>query len=206
MNTPTKITIVRIILTPLMVFFYLADFIPYNLGKLFAFICLLAGVFSDFLDGYLARKNNQVTNLGKFLDPIADKLLATTAIVLLITGVNPAIPTIVGIIFMFFNLQRDYMITGFRQIGQLKGIIIPADRLGKIKAIFLYFTLSLSMFYAYIRELSFGSNETLYLIYTILMYTFISLTCLFMVISEIGYVVKNPNVLKDEPKNNKDNS
>jgi len=196
MNTPTKITVVRILLTPLMLFLYLADFIPYGLGKLFATIILALGVFSDFLDGYLARKNNQVTNLGKFLDPIADKLLATTAIVLLITGCNPAIPTIAGIIFMFFNLQRDYMITGFRQIGQLKGIIIAADKLGKWKAIFLYLTLIFAMLYAYLRELAFAT-EAFNNICTVIILVLIGITCLFMVISEVGYVVKNPEVLKD---------
>ena len=200
MNTPTKITMVRIMLTPLMLFFYLADFIPYNLGKLFAFICFFGGVMTDFLDGYLARKNNQVTNLGKFLDPIADKLLVTTCMVLLITGANPVIPTITGIIFMFFNLQRDYMITGFRQIGQLKGIIVASDIPGKLKAILQYITLNICMFYAYIRELSWGADHTLHIVYLIVMYSFIVLTCLFMIISEVNYVIKNPNVLKDEPK------
>ncbi len=199
MNTPTKITVVRIFLTPIMLFLYLADFIPNGLGKLFAFIILIAGVLSDFLDGHLARKNNQVTNLGKFLDPIADKLLATTAIILLITGANPVIPTIVGIVFMFVNLQRDYMITGFRQIGQLRGIIIAADRLGKIKQIFLYITLGAGMLFAYLRELSFASLE-FNNICTIVLYVFIGLTCLFMIISEIGYVVNNPTVLKEDNK------
>ncbi len=199
MNTPTKITVFRIVLTPIMLFLYLADFIPYGLGKLFATIVLTLGVFSDFLDGYLARKNNQVTNLGKFLDPIADKLLATTAILLLITGANPAIPTIVGIIFFFFNLQRDYMITGFRQIGQLKGIIIAADKLGKIKAILLYLTIIFAMLYSYLRELAFAT-ETFCQVCTIIIYVLIGISCLFMVISEVGYVVNNPDVLKENEK------
>ena len=205
MNTPTKITVARIIFTPIMLFLYLADFIPYGLGKLFALIILIAGVLSDFLDGYLARKNNQVTNLGKFLDPIADKLLATTAIVLLITGNNPVIPTIAGIIFMFFNLQRDYVITGFRQIGQLKNIIIAADRWGKNKQIALYITLSAGMLLAYLREFSFATLQFIN-IYTIVMYVLIGITCLLMVISEIGYFVNNPAVLREaKPAENIDN-
>ena len=199
MNTPTKITVARIIMTPIMLFMYLADFIPFGLGKLFALILLIAGVLSDFLDGYLARKNNQVTNLGKFLDPIADKLLATTAIVLLITGSYPVIPTIAGIIFMFVNLQRDYVITGFRQIGQLKNIIIPADRWGKNKQIALYATLGAGMLLAYLRELPFATIEFIN-IYTIVIYVLIGITCALMVVSEIGYFVNNPTVLKSSKK------
>lgn len=199
MNTPTKITVARIILTPLMLFFFLADFIPYNLGKLFACIILTLGVFSDFLDGYLARKNNQVTTLGKFLDPIADKLLATTAITLLIVGADPVIPTLIGVIFSFFNLQRDFMITGFRQIGQIKGIIVPSDKLGKMKAVFLYATLIFSMLYSYLREFAFAT-DTFKLVCTIIIYVLIGISCLYMLISEIGYVKANPDVLKENKK------
>ncbi len=196
MNTPTKITFTRILLMPVMVFFYLADFIPYNLGKLFALIILIAGIFTDFLDGYLARKNNQVTNMGKFLDPLADKLLAATAITLLITGTNPVIPTIAGVIFMFINLQRDYVITGFRQMGQLKNIIIAADKLGKIKAIVLYITLSFGLLIAYLRYFAFmtGSVAT---VFNIILYVLIGITSALMIISEITYIAKNPDVLKD---------
>ncbi|MBE5735102.1 MAG: CDP-diacylglycerol--glycerol-3-phosphate 3-phosphatidyltransferase [Clostridiales bacterium] len=202
MNTPTKITVARIIMTPIMLFMYMADFIPFGLGKLFALILLIAGVLSDFLDGYLARKNNQVTDLGKFLDPIADKLLATTAIVLLITGANPVIPTIAGIIFMFINLQRDYVITGFRQIGQLKGIIIAADRWGKNKQIALYITLGAGMLLAYLRTFAFATIEFVH-IYTIVLYALIGITCLLMIISEVGYIVNNPTVLRSTKKDDK---
>lgn len=200
MNTPTKITVARIIITPLVLFFYLADFIPYGLGKLFACILLTIGVFSDFLDGYLARKNNQVTNLGKFLDPIADKLLATTAITLLITGADPVIPTVVGVLFSFFNLQRDFMITGFRQIGQLKGLIIASDKLGKMKAVFLYATIIFGMLVAYLKNFAFA-NDTFNLVCLIILYVLIGVSCLYMLLSEIGYVVRNPEVLKEsKPK------
>ena len=203
MNTPTKITVVRILITPLMLFFYLADFIPYGIGKLIACILLTLGVFSDFLDGYLARKNNQVTDLGKFLDPIADKLLATTAITLLIVGANPVIPTVIGVIFSFFNLQRDFMITGFRQIGQIKGIIVPSDKLGKMKAVYLYGTLIFGMLYAYLRGFAFA-NDTFNIICMVIIYVFMGMACLYMLISEIGYVVKNPDVLRERKAEDKD--
>jgi len=197
MNLPTKITMARIILTPLMIFFYLADFIPYNLGKLIALIILVVAVGSDFLDGYIARKYNMVTDMGKFLDPIADKLLATSAILLLITGDIPVISAIPGIIFMFMNLQRDYVITGFRQIGQLKNIIIAADRMGKNKAIALYTTIIFGMLVGYLRYFAFVTTNVLYA-FNIVIYVLIGITCLFMILSEVNYIVKNPEVLKEK--------
>ncbi len=196
MNTPTKITFVRILLTPLMFFFYFADFIPYNLGKLFAFVTLLIACTTDFLDGYIARKYNMVTDMGKFLDPIADKLLATTALLLLIIGSDPVIPTIIGSIYFFMNLQRDYVITGFRQIAQLKGLVIAADKPGKLKAIFLYSSLNVAMFYSYIRVFDFAQG-LFGQIYMGVLYALIVLAVLFMIISEINYFVKNPTVLKE---------
>ena len=197
MNTPTKITVARIIITPLVLFFYLADFIPFGIGKLISCILLTVGVFSDFLDGYLARKNNQVTTLGKFLDPIADKLLATTAITLLITGADPVIPTVVGVLFSFFNLQRDFMITGFRQIGQIKGLIIASDKLGKMKAVFLYATIIFGVFVAYLKSFDNIANGTFDIVTLTILYVLIGISCLYMLLSEIGYVVKNPDVLKE---------
>jgi len=81
LNIPTRLTIVRIILIPLFVALYLIDF-PYN-GVAAVAVFMIAS-FTDFLDGYLARKWNQVTSLGKFLDPIADKMLVMCALVALL--------------------------------------------------------------------------------------------------------------------------
>ena len=89
MNTPNKITLTRILMLPLIVFFYLATFIPY--GRLVAAILFVVACLTDFLDGYLARKNNQVTTLGKFFDTIADKMLIMTGL-LLVT----AVPVLLG--------------------------------------------------------------------------------------------------------------
>ena len=97
---------------------------------------------------------------------------------------------------MFINLQRDYVITGFRQMGQLKNIIIAADKLGKIKAIVLYITLSFGLLIAYLRYFAFmtGSVAT---VFNIILYVLIGITSALMIISEITYIAKNPDVLKD---------
>lgn len=81
MNTPNKITLTRILMLPLIVFFYLATFIPY--GRLVSAVLFVVACLTDFLDGYLARKNNQVTTLGKFFDSIADKMLIMTGLILI---------------------------------------------------------------------------------------------------------------------------
>ena len=82
MNTPNKISLSRLCLIPLIVFFYLATFIPY--ARLVSALLFIVACLTDFVDGHLARKNNQVTNLGIFLDSIADKVLVMTAMILIV--------------------------------------------------------------------------------------------------------------------------
>ena len=195
-NLPNKITIVRICLLPLIIFFYLAEFIgPWS--KFVAFALFLIACLTDMLVGYIARKYDLVTDFGKFLDPIADKLLATTGLVLLITGENPIFPTIIGIIFMFIMIQRDYVVTGLRQLGQLKGVIIQADKVAKIKANFLYFTLNAGMFLAFLFELG-GLTSDFIEIARYVIYGFATLTCCLIVLSEIVYLMNNAKVFKND--------
>ena len=98
MNIPNKITITRIIMMPIFIALFLLDF-PYS--KFIALGIFILAAASDALDGYIARKYNLVTNLGKFLDPIADKLLCTTGLLLMIVGDTPIIPNPFGIICVF---------------------------------------------------------------------------------------------------------
>src|SRR5574344_1439894 len=84
MNLPNKITMIRIILIPFMLFFYLASFIPDGWGKIIALVIFIGAASTDMLDGHVARKYNLVSDLGKFLDPIADKLLVTSALLLVV--------------------------------------------------------------------------------------------------------------------------
>ena len=141
MTLPNKISIFRIILIPVIVAVWVLPYtqlgieLPvYHVGIVTLplkniIVCALfaIGSFSDFLDGYLARKNNQVTTFGKFIDPIADKCLTTTLFVLLATdGYIPAIPVIV-------MLWRDTIVDGVRMIANGKGVVMSAGILGKIK-------------------------------------------------------------------------
>lgn len=126
MNLPNKLTLLRIFLVPILVFFLVYS--PSRWMHLVAALIFLAASMTDVIDGYIARKRGQVTTLGKLLDPIADKLLVTSALISLVDlGVvhAPAAMLIIG---------REIAVTGLRGIAAANGIVISASDKGKIKA------------------------------------------------------------------------
>lgn len=143
MNVPNILTVIRVIFVPIIV---LVMFFPYaqmdiviptyhignvSISLLNIIVCVLFVIASitDFVDGYLARKHNLITTFGKFLDPIADKLLVNTLfIVVAVFGIVPAIPVIVMI-------WRDTIVDGLRMIAMEKGKVVPAGMLGKLKTV-----------------------------------------------------------------------
>lgn len=124
MNIPNSLTILRIILVPIFVFFLLVR-LPY--GDYLAALVFTVAALTDSLDGYLARKWKQVTKLGIILDPVADKLLITAALVSLVE--LGQIPGWIVIII----LGREFAVSGLRAVKAEEGVIIPASILGKIK-------------------------------------------------------------------------
>lgn len=123
MNLPNKLTTLRIILVPVFIIFYLMGL---NTAAVIVFI---AASITDYLDGYLARKNDLVTDYGKIMDPLADKLLVTSALVCMVqTWVVPAWMVII-------ILAREFLITGLRAVAAGKGIVIAAAWSGKIKTV-----------------------------------------------------------------------
>ena len=127
MNLPNKITIFRVLMIPVFVFFLLFEDLPgFNFIALGVFI---VASFSDFLDGHIARKYNLVTTFGKFMDPLADKILVCTALIILIEFNK--IPAVVVAIIM----ARDFIISGFRTIAADKGVVIAAGWTGKVKTV-----------------------------------------------------------------------
>ncbi|WP_270181900.1 CDP-diacylglycerol--glycerol-3-phosphate 3-phosphatidyltransferase [Alkalihalobacillus sp. CinArs1] len=136
MNLPNKITVSRIFLIPVFLLFLLA---PLPLGEteiagtlisnsqLIAAIIFIVASVTDWVDGYIARKHNLVTNLGKFLDPLADKLLVTSAFVSLVElGSAPAW-------IVVFILSREFAVTGLRLVAASEGEVLAASNLGKLK-------------------------------------------------------------------------
>jgi len=126
MNIPNSLTLFRIFLIPVFVIVLVLN-VPY--GDLLAAIIFIAAALTDSLDGYLARKYKQITKLGIILDPIADKLLITAALICLVQ-----LDRIQGWIAIVI-LGREFAVSGLRSVKAEEGIIIPASKLGKFKTI-----------------------------------------------------------------------
>lgn len=142
MNLPNKITLCRIILIPFMLiiplFHISTTFLGINVGNLIILAIFLIASITDFWDGYLARKHNLVTDFGKFLDPIADKLLVVTALIMLVE--MDMIPSWIPIII----IAREFMVSGIRMIAAGKGNVIAASWYGKVKTVSQMIAISLA--------------------------------------------------------------
>ena len=175
MNLPNKLTILRIIMVPFFVFFLLTD-VAGPANKWIALVLFAAASLTDLLDGKIARKYNLVTNFGKFMDPLADKLLVCSAMICLIEmGKLPAWVVIIII-------GREFIISGFRLVASDNGIVIAASYWGKFKTVF-----QMIMIIVMIADLG-GVFD---MIGTILMWIALALT----IISLLDYVLKNKQVL-----------
>lgn len=158
MNLPTKLTISRIIFTIMIIVLFLFPFYQMNLefpmwaldlGEVIEIdsryiiggILFIIASLTDFLDGYLARKNNQVTDFGKFVDAIADKVLVNS--VLIIFAVEGVISPIIPVVIIF----RDTIIDSIRMLASNKGVVIAAGKAGKLKTACMMVGLSLVFFY-----------------------------------------------------------
>ncbi|MDR3091117.1 MAG: CDP-diacylglycerol--glycerol-3-phosphate 3-phosphatidyltransferase [Clostridiales bacterium] len=120
MNTANKLTLLRVVIIPFFVFFALTG------RNLIAGVLFAAASATDFLDGYVARKYNQVTTFGKFSDPLADKLLVMAALVILSDNEIPSFMVIIMI-------AREFIVTGLRLVAAEKRVVIAADMHGKVK-------------------------------------------------------------------------
>ncbi len=129
MNLPNKLTVLRIIMVPFFVFFMLTD-VGGEANKWIALILFCVASMTDMLDGKIARARNLVTNFGKFMDPLADKLLVCSALICLIQlGQLPAWMVIIIV-------SREFIISGFRLVAVEQGIVIAASYWGKFKTTF----------------------------------------------------------------------
>ena len=127
MNTPNKLTLMRTLMVPI---FILCMYLDFNNSRLIATAIFAVASFTDFLDGHIARRDNLVTNFGKFADPLADKILVCSAMIMLVsTGEMPAWAVIIII-------AREFIISGFRLIASDNGVVIAASYWGKFKTTF----------------------------------------------------------------------
>ena len=128
MNLPNKLTILRIIMIPFFVVFLLAD-ITGSADKWIALVIFCVASLTDMLDGKIARKQNLVTNFGKFMDPLADKLLVCTALICL-TAMDR-----LNVVVTLIIIAREFIIIGFRLVASDNGIVIAANYWGKFKTV-----------------------------------------------------------------------
>ena len=175
MNLPNKLTILRVILIPFFVVFMLFD-ITGAADKWIALVIFCVASLTDMLDGKIARKYNLVTNFGKFMDPLADKLLVCTALICL-TSMNR-----LNVIVVLVIIAREFIISGFRLVASDNGIVIAASYWGKFKTVS-----QMALIIVLIMDLGGVWN----VVGTVLTWVALFLT----VVSLIDYIAKNKKVL-----------
>lgn len=179
MNLPNKLTCFRVLLIPFFVFFLLAPYFE-GYGNYIALVIFIVASLTDLLDGKIARKYNLVTNFGKFMDPLADKLLVSAALIALIE--LELLPAWVVIVI----ISREFIISGFRLIASDNGVVIAASYWGKFKT-----TFQMIMVVVLILNID---HIAFYVLGQVLIWVSLALT----IISLIDYIVKNKDVLKDQ--------
>jgi len=187
MNLPNKLTLSRILAVPVFLFFLVPGWFGQFLGldqwgRYAAAVVFVLASLTDLLDGMIARKQNSVSEMGKFLDPIADKLLVTTALVALVATDNLSVWAVVIII------AREFIVTGIRVVAAGQGIVIAAGKLGKLKTTFQIIAIVAIL----IRDFPVSILLPWFPAGKILMAIAVVLT----VISGIDYVAKNAYIIK----------
>ena len=176
MNLPNKLTVCRVILIPFFVFFLLFD--PNSVSfKWIALGIFVIASLTDMLDGKIARKYNLITDFGKFMDPLADKLLVCSAMIGLIE--LGRIPSWIVIVI----IAREFVISGFRLIASDNGRVIAASYWGKFKT-----TFQMIMVILMIADIQ---NNVFYMLTQVIMWIALALT----IISLVDYLVKNKDVM-----------
>lgn len=200
MNLPNKITISRILLVPI---FMIVLFLPIPYADLIAALIFVIAAATDGIDGHIARSTNQVTNFGKFLDPLADKLLVTSALIALVG--QQKLPSWVAIVI----IAREFIVTGFRLIAVNEGKVIAAGMSGKIKTVTQIIATVLLLIDPFVLDISdmFMLNKTIELIRAfsiqpvgaiigILANVMVYVATFFTIYSCVVYIKQNIDVLK----------
>lgn len=198
MNLPNKLTVFRIILVPVMVIVSLLNiqgsFLSIPIKMLILDLIFVIAAITDKLDGYYARKNNQVTTFGKFLDPIADKIIVIAAMILLVE--MQKLPSWIPIIVVF----REFVVSGYRLIAvQNDGKVIAANVWGKLKTVTQMIAIILMFLgaYAYGECLTGNITDTLPLIYNWIVTIIMTISVIATIFSGYEYLKGGKDILKD---------
>lgn len=186
MNLPNKLTLFRVILIPFFVFFLLTDVLGMA-GDYIALVIFIVASLTDMLDGKIARKYNLVTNFGKFMDPLADKLLVCSAMICLVELKKLAAWIVIVII------AREFIISGFRLIAADNQVVIAASMWGKFKTTFQMAMIIILIFNTGVHLMA-GGVDVIYVLGVIATWVSLVLT----IVSLIDYLVKNKDVLKEQ--------
>ncbi len=201
MNLPNKITLTRICMIPIFVLVFFLNMIPYRFA--IAAVIFAVAACTDFLDGHIARSRGLVTNLGKFLDPIADKVLVATAMILLLTmkdslfavfGVATEAIYVGTVVCVCIIVAREFIISAFRQIAAVSGIVMAADMLGKYKA-------ALQDVALFVLILAADIPATAGFIVACVGLGLFAIATVLTIISGVSYVVKHKQVLTEKQDN-----
>jgi CDP-diacylglycerol--glycerol-3-phosphate 3-phosphatidyltransferase/cardiolipin synthase len=208
MNLPNKLSVLRILLIPIILIFLLPikifGFEPteWNLfisefGRIFAAILFIIASLTDYADGVIARKYNMITNLGKFLDSLADKMLVISVLIALVDIGR------ISSIFVVIIVLREFMVTGLRLIASNKGVVMAAEMIGKIKTvtqmIAIIFILFEPLFIIILTKLFSGISATTLDSSVILIGNILFSICVIMtIISGLDYMIRNKEYLREK--------
>lgn len=178
MNVPNRLTILRVAMIPVFILFMLWDS-PYS--DYFSAAVFIAACVTDFFDGYIARKYNQITTFGKFMDPLADKVLVCSAMICFVADAQCPMPVWVVIVI----IAREFIISGFRLVAADKGVVIAASNWAKVKT-------AVQMIMSIVLIVNF-QHPVFFFIDRILIYSALVLT----VVSLVDYIYKNRDVMTE---------
>lgn len=186
MNTPNKLTILRIALVPFFVLFLLLDSIPNNM--LWAAIIFAAASITDAIDGKIARKYNLVTNFGKFVDPLADKILVTSALICFVEL------NFINSVMVVIILSREFIVTSLRLVASGKGTVIAASVWGKSKTLSQMIGISAILAVQALMQITGADGSLLMSVCVTVMWCATALT----LISGIEYMFSNREYFNDK--------
>lgn len=189
MNLPNKLTCARVLLTVVFVIFMSVD-MPW--GMSIALLVFILASITDYLDGEIARRQNLITDFGKLMDPLADKILMAAAFICLIS--QGAIPAWVAIIL----ISREFLITGLRLLAAAKGHVIPAEKLGKHKTTWQIITVLFYLFLLAAKPILAGQPQItpwLDFAWWKIGPVLILITTILTIYSGLGYLWKNRSLL-----------
>ena len=187
MNLPNRLTLGRLFLTVLFVGFLSSST---HWGDVIALILFIVASLTDWLDGYLARRLNQITNFGKLMDPLADKVLVASALICLIP--LQALPAWAVIII----ITREFLITGLRQLAAGQGVILPADPLGKHKTAWQLITILFFLILLAAGDCFGDESRWLRFLWVQVGPFLIGITIILTIYSGLAYLWKNRNLLR----------